>query len=217
MRNHELTGALTAVVLSAVLAVPALGQEKQASKPEAGSEKKPSAAEMMARMMEFAKPGENHKHLQELVGTWSYAVKWWMSPDAPPMESTGTTVSRSVMDGRYVISEHTGSMQMPGDNGKMMDMAFKGMAVEGYDNVKKKYVSSWIDNMGTGIMLSEGTYEPATKTLTYLAEYEVMPGVKTKARQVIKHLDKDHHTMAYFEDRGGKEIKVMEISYSRKP
>ncbi|MGO8677268.1 MAG: DUF1579 domain-containing protein [Limisphaerales bacterium] len=217
MRNHELTGALTAVVLSAVLAVPALGQEKQASKPEAGAEKKPSDAEMMAMMMEFAKPGENHKHLQELVGTWSYAVKWWMSPDAPPMESTGTTVSRSVMDGRYVISEHTGSMRMPGDNGKMMDMAFKGMAVEGYDNVKKRYVSSWIDNMGTGIMLSEGTYEPATKTLTYLAEYEVMPGVKTKARQVIKHLDKDHHTMEYFQDRGGKEIKVMEISYSRKP
>jgi hypothetical protein len=216
MRYYELTGALTAVVLSAVIGVPALGQEKQESKPAAAGEKKPSDAEMMAMMVEFAKPGENHKRLQELVGTWSYAVKWWMSPDAPPMESTGTTVIRSVMDGRYVISEHTGSMQMPGDNGKMMDMPFKGMSVEGYDNVKKKYVSSWIDNMGTGIMRSEGTYEPATKTLTYLAEYEVMPGVKTKARQVIKCVDKDHHTMEYFEDRGGKETKVMEISYARK-
>ena len=42
-------------------------------------------------------------------------------------------------------------MQMPGEDGKMKDMQFKGMGVEGYDNVKKKFVASWIDNMGTGI------------------------------------------------------------------
>ena len=60
----------------------------------------------------------------------------------------------------------TGKMQMPGEDGKMKDMQFKGMGVEGYDNVKKKFVSSWIDNMGTGIQFSEGTYDPATKTFT---------------------------------------------------
>jgi hypothetical protein len=42
-------------------------------------------------------------------------------------------------------------MQMPGPDGKMTDMEFKGMGIEGCDNVKN-FVSSWIDNMGTGIM-----------------------------------------------------------------
>ncbi len=205
---------LIAVLLAAVLILPALGQDKKTS--ENTGPKTTDDAEMMAKMMELSKPGENHKRLQDLVGTWSYAVKWWMSPEAPPIESTGTTVSRSIMDGRYVLSEHSGNMQMPGENGKMMDAPFKGMAVEGYDNVKKKYVSSWIDNMGTGIMISEGTYDPATKTLTYHAEYEVIPGMKTKARQVVKQIDRDHHTMEYFENRGGKEMKVMEITYTRK-
>lgn len=97
-----------------------------------------------------------------------------------------------------------------------MDAEFKGMAVEGYDNAKKKFVSSWIDNMGTGIMNSEGTYDPAEKTLTYLAEYETMPGMKTKMRQVIKITDKDHRRMEFFEDREGKEVKTMEITYERK-
>jgi hypothetical protein len=207
---------LIAVVTAITL--PLVAQESKeskegAAKPEA---KKPGEAEMMAMMMEMAKPGENHKQLQEMVGTWSYSVKWWMSADAPPNIASGTTVSRSAMGGRYVISEHSGKMQMPGPEGKAMDVEFKGMAVEGYDNAKKKFVASWIDNMGTGIMNSEGTYDPAAKTLTYLAEYEPMPGMKTRMRQVIKITDKDHHTMEFFEDRDGKEVRTMEITYERK-
>ncbi len=72
---------------------------------------------------------------------------------------------------------YTGKFQMPGTDGKMKDMNFKGMAIEGYDNVKKKFVSSWIDNMSTMIMNSEGTYDAATKTFTYNAECEMMPGM----------------------------------------
>jgi hypothetical protein len=177
---------------------------------------KPSDSDMMATMMEMAKPGEPHKRMQELVGTWSYVSKWWMSPDTAPNVSSGTMVTRSVMDGRYLISDHASKMQMPGPDGKPMDMQFKGMAVEGYDNVKKKYVASWIDNMGTGIMNLEGTYDPAAKALTYLAEYEAVPGTKMKIREVVTQIDDDHRKIEFFEDRGGKEIKTMQIDYSRK-
>ena len=76
-------------------------------------------------------------------------------------------------------------MKMPGADGKMKDMQFKGMGIEGYDNVKKKFVGSWIDNMGTGIMMSEGTYDPATKTFTYTTDEEMMPGMKTKIRELV--------------------------------
>ena len=33
-----------------------------------------------------------------------------------------------------------GNSRCPGPDGKMMDMNFTGMAIEGYDNVKKKFV-----------------------------------------------------------------------------
>jgi len=208
-----------AVGLFAILTFNLAAQDSKETKKEAGAksdEKKSNEADMMKMMMELAKPGENHKHLLELVGTWSYAVKWWMDPNSPPSESVGTTVTKAVMDGRYVVSEHTGKMQMPGPDGNIMPMEFKGMAIEGYDNVKKKFVASWIDNMGTGIMNLEGTFDPSSKTLTYLTEYEPMPGMKTKMRELVKITDKDHHTLEFFEDRGGKEVKTMEISYSRK-
>jgi hypothetical protein len=203
---------LGAVLISAALSLPAFAADQDAPKKD---EKQPSEADMMEMMMKLAKPGENHKLLEGIVGTWTYKVKWWMSPEAPPSESAGTTIGRAVMGGRYFISDHTGKMQMPGPEGKMMDMEFKGMAVEGYDNVKKKFVASWIDNMGTGIMNSEGTYDADAKTFTFVAEYEPMPGMKTKMRQLIKIIDKNHRAMEFFEDRGGKEVKTMEINYAR--
>jgi hypothetical protein len=171
---------------------------------------------MMKMMEEMAKLNDNHKLLGELAGDWTYTVKMWMDPSAPPMESKGTMTRRAEMGGRFFVGEASGKFQMPGPDGKMADFDFKGRSTEGYDNAKKKFVSAWIDNMTTGIMLSEGTYDPATKTYTFHATNDVAPGVQTKIRETIKVTDKDHHVMEWFEDRGGKEVKTMEIAYTRK-
>jgi hypothetical protein len=173
------------------------------------------SAEEMKQMMDMAKLNENHKLLASMAGTWSYTVKMWMDPKGKPTESTGTAVRKAVMDGRYVTGDYTGKFKMPGADGKMTEMNFHGMSMDGYDNVKKKFVSGWVDNMGTGIMLMEGTYDTATKTFTYTGEYEMMPGMKSKAREVIKTPDNGHMIMEYYEDRGQGEAKTMEIDYKR--
>jgi hypothetical protein len=175
----------------------------------------PSADEMKM-MMELAKLNENHKLLADSAGTWSYVVKMWMDPKGPPTESKGTAIRKAVMDGRYVTGDYTGSFKMPGADGKMKDMNFKGMSMDAYDNVKKKFVSGWVDNMGTGIMITEGTYDPSTKSITYTGEVEMMPGMKSKVREVVKFTDKTHMSMEYWEDRGQGETKGMEINYTRK-
>ena len=186
-----------------------------ASPTNPSSASQPSADEMK-QMMELAKLNENHKLLASMAGTWSYTVKMWMDPKGKPSESTGTAVRKSVMEGRYLTGDYSGKFKMPGADGKMKEMNFQGMSMDGYDNVKKKFVSGWVDNMGTGIMISDGTYDAATKTFTYLGEYEGMPGMKSKVREVIKMTDKDHMTMEYYEDRGQGEMKSMEIAYMRK-
>ena len=81
--------------------------------------------------------------------------------------------------------------------------------------MKKKFVGSWVDNMGTGIMFSEGTYDPATKTFTYTSEFEAVPGMKQQIREVIKVTDNNHHTLEWYENRGGQDVKTMEINYTR--
>ena len=204
----------TDTVAPASAAVPATATTAVA----ATSAAQPSAEEMqkmMAQMMELAKTGENHKLLAEMAGSWTYTVKMFMDPKGKPQESKGTATRKAIMDGRFFIAEHAGKFQMPGPDGKMKDMNFKGMAVEGYDNVKNKFVSAWIDNMGTMIMNSEGTYDAASKTFTYNANCEMMPGMPVKIREVIKVTDKDHHMFEWYEDRGQGEAKTMEISYTR--
>ncbi len=214
MKKHRLSVFLTTTSLALALGGPAIAQDSAAPKadaqPPGGND-----PQMMATMMEMAKPGENHKMLEGLAGKWTYAVKWWMRPDAPPMESTGTCSTKTVMGGRYVISRHKGQKSMPGADGKMMDSDFEGMGTEGYDNAKKTFVASWIDNMGTGIMIMEGTYDSAAKTMTYVGEEEPMAGVKFKVRELVKYTDKDHHTMEFYEVHDGTEVKVMEIAYTR--
>jgi hypothetical protein len=184
--------------------------------PVAAPTGQPDPAEMMKQMMELSKLNENHKLLASLAGTWSYSVKMWMTdPNGKPQESKGTATRKPIMDGRFFVMEASGKMQMPGADGKPKDMTFKGMGLEGYDNVKKKFVGTWVDNMGTGILMSEGTYDPATKTFTYTGEVEMMPGMKQKVREVIKIVDKDHHTFEWYEDRADQEVRTMVISYTR--
>ena len=171
----------------------------------------------MKQMVAMGKLNENHKLLSSMDGNWTYTIKMWMNPDpnAAPQQSKGTATRKTVMGGRYVVMDVTGKMQMPDEAGKMKDLQFKGMGTEGYDNVKQKFVGSWIDNMGTGIQFSEGTYDPASKTFTFTSEMEMMPGMKTPVREVLKMTDKDHMLLEWYENRGGQEKKTMEIAYTR--
>jgi hypothetical protein len=214
---------LLVTILSATLiAAPSFAQTSGESPAAATSSAaapsgQPNMQEMMKQMVEMSKLNENHKLLTDLDGNWNYTIKFWMNPDpnAPPQQSKGTASRKSVMGGRYVMMDVSGKMQMPGEDGKMKDMQFKGLGVEGYDNVKKKFVASWIDNMGTGIQFSDGTYDPATKTLTYTSEMEPVPGMKTPVREVIKIADNNHMTLEWYENHGGQEKKTMEINYTR--
>jgi hypothetical protein len=217
---------LVTVLFAALIATTSFAQTRAASPATATSSaaaagaatSQPNPQEMMKQMMEMSKLNENHKLLADMNGNWNYTIKMWMNPDptAQPQESKGTAVRKSIMDSRYCVMDVTGKMEMPGPDGKKKEMTFKGHAIEGYDNIKKKFVGSWIDNMGTGIQFSEGTYDPATKTFTYTSEMEPMPGMKTQVREVLKVTDNNHMMLEWYENQGGQERKTMEIAYTRK-
>jgi hypothetical protein len=207
---------LSIFVLGMMISMPAIAdeQDKKADKKASGQ---PSEADMMAMMMQMAQPGENHKLLAHSVGNWSLKVKMWNNGDtnAAPMESSATAKVKEILGGRFFASEVSGKMEMPGPDGKMTETEFKGTGIEGYDNARKKFVGSWVDNMSTGILMAEGDYDAATKTFTFHAEVAYRPGVKARIRETVKIVDNDHHTFEWFEDRGAGEVKTMQIEYTR--
>jgi hypothetical protein len=199
MKVRSFTVALSLIALSAM---PVLAQDKPKDAPAMGN------ADMEA-MMKAATPGEQQKKLARLAGDWTFTNKAWMAPGAPPVTSTGTMHGELLMGGRYV--EHTWK-------GNMMGMPFEGRGTDAYDNVGKQYVSSWVDNMGTGIMHSTGTCDDAVKVCTYIAEmWDPMSGKKVSSKSVITWMDDNNFkNEMYGQGPDGKEMKMMEIVAKRK-
>jgi hypothetical protein len=189
-------------------AVAAKAQDKPAAAP-GGQEMSPEQKAMMEQMEKMRAVGENHKLLEYMIGDWNYTMQCWMDPSAPPMSCAGTTSTRAIMGGRYYVSEHKGTF---------MGEPFEGIATTAYDNSKQKFVGTWMDNFSTGIMMSEGTYDPKTKSFTFTAEVDdcMNPGKKVKMREVIRVIDDNKHVMEFYKLGDGKEIKEMEITCTRK-
>jgi len=98
-----------------------------------------------------------------------------------------------------------------------MGQPFEGIGVAGYDNAKKMFVGSWVDNMGTGIMTMSGTWDDATKSINYTGTMiDPMSGKDIPFREVWKFVDDNTQVMEMYSIMAGKEFKNMEIKYTRK-
>ena len=102
--------------------------------------------------------------------------------------------------------------------GPMMGQTFEGMGVLGYDNSLKKHVAGWIDNMGTGVMRSEGTCDGSCKTITYEGEMgDPMTGKPCKYKYVYDVKSADEFSMKWWSPNpaDGKMFESMNITYTR--
>lgn len=179
------------------------GAADQSKKPEMSPEQK---AQMDA-MMKAATPGEAHKKLADFVGTWNAEVKMWMAPGAPPSVSHGVSKNTLVLGGRYVQEEF---------KGEFMGAPFSGIGYTGYDNAAKEYVGTWMDTASTGIMTSTGSGEGDSYNFTSIMT-DPMSGKRVESTTKMKIESKNKHVMEMFDKApDGSQVKVMEITYTRK-
>ena len=168
-----------------------------------------SATEMKA-FMEYATPGEQHKVLAALDGNWDGATTMWMSEKGAPMTSTATMTNKMIMGGRF---------QQSSFKGDFMGQPFEGMSLEGYDNSKKKFVSTWIDNMGTGLMNFEGDLSADGKVIESAGTFKnPATGKMCNMRQKMTITDANNAVMEMWgpDSQTGKMYKTMEIKLTRK-
>src|SRR5262249_55032004 len=155
------------------------------------------------------KPGADHKKLEPLVGSWTFTSKFWSEPGKPPEEGKGTSEQKWVVEGHF-LQEDLRS-ETPGEK-------FTGMGLTGYDNLISKYTSFWVDSTGTGMSLSFGTLDASGKVFTFTKDdFNPKTKKKVKVRDVIRIDSNDKHTAeSYRTEDGGKEMKSMEVVYTRK-
>lgn len=182
-----------------------------AKEPKAAKTAPHPSAEQQAMMEAWQKagtPGEQHKQLAGMAGNWTTKQTMWMEPGAPPMVQSGTATGTLVLGGRHVRQDY---------KGEWMGQPFEGVGYTGYDNVTGKYYSSWMDSGSTGLFVSYGDYDPATRTYTFTGEMTdpAAGGAKIPVRQLVRIVDNDHHVFDMYETRGGKEMHAMQIEYAR--
>lgn len=186
---------LSVFLLLVVLCLPVLAQDENYQE------------EMNKAWTAYMTPGPMHELLSKGTGEWTSKITMWMDPSQPPTESTGTSEIKSILGGRYFEGTH--KMDFNG-------MEMNGQEISGYDNAKKKFFSTWIDNFGTGVMYLEGTYDEGTQTFTYHGNsVDPMTGQDVPVKQTVKHIDADHSHMEMFMTDKGQEFKTMEIDFTR--
>lgn len=198
MRFISLTMTTMCIMLTVT---PVLAKEKQ-------HDKKMDPQEMMEVWKKLGTPGEPHKLFASIAGSYTTHTKEWMEPGKPPVESDGTAESKMLLDGRFLYQEY---------HSQMMGQPFHGVGIDGYDNLTKKYVTAWIDSMGTGIFFMEGTASPDGKTITLHGSHPEPGGGKMTHRAVWKIVDNNNQTFEMYGAHGKeKEMKFLEIVSTRK-
>jgi len=169
------------------------------------------SADEMKAMMDAATPGKMHEWIGKHVGTWHGENQMWMAPGAPPMKSNCTNTISVIMGGRYTKADVAG--EMPGMG------PFMGLGITGYDNVSKKFVGSWIDNMATGIMQGTGELSKDGKTLTWTYTCNCPLTKKSQTMRQVENFPDDNTMileMFSTDPKSGKEYKCMRIDFSRR-
>lgn len=187
------TYALPATLL--FLAAPAVAQED---------------AEAMAAWQEYMTPGEEHQQLAAGAGEWRQELTFWMAPGGEAQQATSTSTVEAILGGRYLSEEMTGTM---------MGMPFEGRGTFGYDNAKDQHFMTWVDNMGTGLMVGWGV--PEADKVVYSGTFvDPATGEDKPFRSVVTEVDADHMIMEMYVPApdGSGEFKNMEIhSYRETP
>jgi hypothetical protein len=168
------------------------------------------SATAMKAIMEAGTPGTEHAMLAKWDGTWNAETTMWSTPDSPPQVSKSTCVNKMIFGGRY---------QQTKFKGKFGDLPFEGSSITGYDNAKKLFFTTWMDNISTGMMNMEGTWDVDTRSINFSGKM-ICPanGIECDIREVYKIIDDNTHVMeTYGPDlKTGREFKGMQITFTRK-
>ena len=164
---------------------------------------------MMELWQKMSTPGEGHKKLDPLVGSWTTKNTTWMEPGKPPEVTTGTSEQKWVLGGRYLEQRFEGTM---------MGQPFSGLGYTGFDNFTRKYEGTWMDTTGTAILFTKGTFDNSGKVLTATGQ---MNDIVTKKPMMLRYkttiVSADEFLFELFSPGpDGKQARMMEIRYTRK-
>lgn len=205
-------------ILALTLSISSCKKEEEITEPttnpdvvtkETVVETPPDSTAIAKAWTDYATPSKAHEMLAKDTGTWDAEMTFWMAESPEPQKAKSVATYKMILDGKYQEGIFIGDM---------WGMAFEGRGITAYDNASKEFITTWIDNMGTGMLVSRGQYDEASKSITFNgAMVDPVTGKEKKVKEVISYIDDNTQKMEMFDiDANGKEFKNMEILSKRR-
>lgn len=201
-----------------IITVLSLGLQAQAQKSKKKTKQKepivatpaePTKEELEARRAQLAQLESRmmspmHQLMHQFAGHWREEMKIWAGPESLPSSQMMVRESKMFGEGRFITSTTIGQMG---------NQPYEAQSVMGFDNVKNVFVKTWFDNMGTSILVLEGSYNEKTSTIDFSGSTtDPLTKQAVKIHQILKIIDRQNQLLEIFTvNKEGKETKVMEV------
>ncbi len=149
-----------------------------------------------------------HEQLKDAVGKWKVACTYYMDPSQPPMENEATETVEMIGDLWAVSRFETDMMGAP----------FTGSATIGYEPLKQRWVSTWIDSMQPFLFHMTGGFDDSGKILSMSGDGPSMmePGKMATYRTREEVVNRDERIFEMFVSTpDGNEHKMFRYVYTR--
>jgi uncharacterized protein DUF1579 len=155
-------------------------------------------------MPPMPKPGENHKKLDWLVGTWDVAEHFHKTDMNPEGEGKGVDTITWTLGGMW----QSGDYHSEGVMGK-----YEGHGLLGWDETKKEYIGYWFDMYGGHTEL-RGNWDGDKLVLTS-GEYEYQ-GQKYKDRHTYTKVSDKEFKFMVESDMGKGFVVFMDSDFKKR-
>lgn len=204
MKTRKFFAVLTVFCIAALMAAPVFAQEG-----EAPAEVSPDMAKMIEALTKYGTPGPMHEMMAKWDGEWTAVSTSYWDPTKPPEKSTGKATNWMFMDGRFQMQKY---------EGEWSGQKYEGLGIMGYDIYHEEFVSVWMDNMSTMLMLMTGNFnEDMTELVMEGTMDDFLTGEKDKLyRTITKIVSDDEHLFEMWEPGlDGEWFKSFDMVYTR--
>lgn len=143
------------------------------------------------------KPTEQHEWLASLAGEYTGTMRGIAG------ESKVTRTVENALGGLWSVRHF---------ESRALGQSYSALEIMGYDPLKEKFVSVWVDSHTPLVITSEGTYDEATKTLTMTGISRGMDGAEANMINKIKFRDDGMDFEMHFE---GLTEPLLTVDYDR--
>lgn len=162
----------------------------------------------LEKLSELGKPGEMHRILNTLSGTWDVKAIYKIG-SGPEMEGTATCEAKWMLDGRILSKEYKSTM---------MGQPFTVQQYLGYDNFRQKFFEIQFGSDTTSYLHNVGTISENKKTITLIGDSLNPFTLKPAKLRVVYILEStEKYTMEWhMPNAEGKEEKMVTLIHTKK-